>query len=209
VLKAGLRELLRHRNGEFSIVVVGDRNSREQIENNGTKERKVIGKKLGNIGITKSADEHEVLGKIRVTALQASSHDEDGLHRAKAVVVVGLLRKLFGTQNVKLAHLPRERLGVAETFGEKHDLGNQGVIRDHHRYRAEADLQIVGELRAAGVTRVHGDNNVVVLEGNLDSHEIDTALLGDAALTEHNHLLSNDGQHLNVDSTTSEASDTS
>ena len=58
----------------------------------------------------------------------------------QAVIVVGLLAELLGAQDVQLAHLSRQRLGVREALGEQHDLRDQRVVRHHHGHRAEADL---------------------------------------------------------------------
>ena len=46
---------------------------------------------------------------------------------------------------------------VAEAEGDEHDLADQAVVGHHHRHRAEQRLQVVRQLRAPGVPRVHGD----------------------------------------------------
>ena len=68
---------------------------------------------------------------------------------------MALLRQLFAEELVHLDHLAREVAAVIETFGEEHDLGNEGVVRDHHRHGTEEHFQVVGQLGPAGVTWVH------------------------------------------------------
>ena len=69
----------------------------------------------------------------------------------------------------------------------------------HHRYWAEAHSKVVGELRAAGVARVHGDNRVMVLEHYLYTHEVDVRFAHHPALCKHLHLLGHNRQHFDVD----------
>lgn len=62
------------------------------------------------------------------------------LPHPETIVVVWLLAELLGTQDVKLAHLTRQCLGVGEPFGEEHDLGNESIVRDHHCHWAKTHL---------------------------------------------------------------------
>ena len=57
-------------------------------------------------------------------------------------------------------HLLGQVLGVREAVGVEHDLADEGVVRHHHRHGPEEGGQIVRQLGAARVARVHRDEDV-------------------------------------------------
>ena len=50
-------------------------------------------------------------------------------------------------------------LGVVEAFAEEDDLSNQGRVGHNHGDGSEHRLEVVGQLRATRVTRVHRDED--------------------------------------------------
>ena len=62
-------------------------------------------------------------------ALELAGHNENGLHRAHAEVVVVLLRELLAGQRVQVRHFPRELARGAETLRVEDDLGDERVVR--------------------------------------------------------------------------------
>ena len=52
-----------------------------------------------------------------------------------------LTRQLLGAQLVHGHNLAGQRLGVQVAVGVQNDLGNHGVVRHHHRDRAEQRLR--------------------------------------------------------------------
>ena len=138
LLQPAARELLLHRDLELTVVVGRDLNAREEVLHDRREERQVVGEELGHVRIAQRADEHEVLVEVGVGALEPARHHEHRLDRAQPVVVVRLLRELLRAEDVQLAHLARERLGVAEALGEEHDLSDERVVGHHHRDGSEA-----------------------------------------------------------------------
>lgn len=74
-----------------------------------------------------------------------------------------LLTELLGAQDVELAHLPGQSLGVGEALGKEHDLGNQSIVRYHHRHGTEAHLYRV--FSACG--RANGFDELILHGGEL------------------------------------------
>lgn len=44
--------------------------------------------------------------------------------------------------------------------GVEHDLSNHGIVWDHHGHSTEQSLEVVWQLRAAGIAGIHGDEDI-------------------------------------------------
>ena len=108
--------------------------------------------------------------------------------------------ELLGAQLERGDHLLRQRPRVLEPEGHHRNLSDEGVVRDHHRARAEERLEVIGELGPPGVAGVHGDEHATpVVEVELGVLEDEPLLLLlDGDLNREN-LLRDDGEHLEVD----------
>ena len=131
---------------------------------------------------------------------EVARRGEHRLDRAHAVVVVVLRRELLRAERVRLHDLARERPRVGEAVRHERDLADHRVVGHHHRARPEERLQVVGELGAAGVPRVHRDvhraRRVELEVGALEDESVDAG--GDRALDRQN-LVRDHRQHLEVD----------
>ena len=103
-----------------------------------------------------------------------------------------LRRELLRAQLVGLHDLARARARFEIAAREEHHLADHRVVGDHHRDRAEEHLEVVGQLNAAGVARVHRDERVARhLEGQLGALKIE--------LLDSRRLSADDGQDLLCD----------
>ena len=199
-LQIVLFQRLDDRLGQVTLLHLRDDDAREQIGDDVLEELRVLRQKLGKVRVPHGANEHHLLVQVRGPALEGPRHDEHGLERTHAEIVVVLLRELLGGELVQLDHLSGEVLGRLETLREEHHLRHQRVIRDHHRHRAEQRLEVIRQLRATGVARVHGD------EHGEGVHQLHVPPLkvefGHAALhrvLNCQQLLRDDREHLDVD----------
>eukprot|EP00968_Pinguiococcus_pyrenoidosus_P021235 scaffold2724_cov260-Pinguiococcus_pyrenoidosus.AAC.22 len=199
LLKPSLVDLFVERHGKLTIVVGGNDGAREEVADDRCEERQVVGEELWNVAVPQRPDQREIFPDVGIGALEGPGHDQDGLDCAETIVIVGLLRQLLGAQDVQLAHLARERLCVSEALGKEHDLRNERVVGDHHCDGPKADLEVVGKFRPTGVSGIHGDDRVMILEDDLHAHEVDVRLLHQTTLPQHGELLRDDGEHLDVD----------
>ena len=144
--------------------------------------------------VAQRAQQDELLCRVRLGALEVARLREHGLDGAKAEVVVILRRELFRAQAVRLHELPSHvsRFEVAERV--ENNLRDHRVIGHHHRDVSEQRLEVIRQLGAAGVPRVHRDEDV--RGGNdsqFDAFELERLhFRGDRAL-DAQHLLRHDG----------------
>lgn len=68
-----------------------------------------------------------------------------------------LLRQLFTTEYQQLGHFVGFVPRVTEPIGLYHDFSDVPLIRHHHCYRSETDLQVVRQLIPTRLAWVHGD----------------------------------------------------
>lgn len=62
----------------------------------------------------------------------------------------------------------RSYLGITVAIGVQADLSDEGVVGHHHCARPEESLEVVRELAAASITRVHRDKDCACgVQGNL------------------------------------------
>ena len=81
--------------GELRIVSFFDDSGGEQILDNSTEERQIVLQEFGHVSILHGSDEHSILGVIRVSSLESTSHDQHGLDSSHTEIVMILLRELF------------------------------------------------------------------------------------------------------------------
>ena len=89
---------------------------------------------------------------------------------------------------------------IIEPIGIERDLADHCIIGHHHGNRTEQHLQIVRQLRAPGVARIHRDENVTrrielqvrIFKGKLDNLLRDGMLNGE-------YLLRHDRKHFQLD----------
>mmetsp|Transcript_24962 Transcript_24962/g.78156 ORF Transcript_24962/g.78156 Transcript_24962/m.78156 type:complete len:249 (-) Transcript_24962:401-1147(-) len=89
-------------------------------------------------------------------ALELPGADENALESAQSEVVVALLGELLRAELEEVNHLLADGLGVLQALSEEHDLRDELAVRAHHGHGAEEKLQVVREVGAAGVIRIHG-----------------------------------------------------
>ena len=160
----------------------------------------VVKDKLGQVHVAERAHQHDTLVEVRGAALQCTRHDEHGLERTKAEVVVELLGELLFGELVEHRHLLGQHPGGVETLGEEHDFANLLQVGDDHRDGTEERLEVIGELGATRVAGVHGDEvtrrghqlHLLALEQKLGELVLQSLLDGF-------HLRRNHGEHLQGD----------
>eukprot|EP00965_Chrysotila_dentata_P166754 5506558-Pleurochrysis_carterae.AAC.3 len=117
-----------------------------------------------------------------------------------APVVVVLLGEELSRHVVELDELVREHLGLLEALAGEVDLGDVLKVGHDHGARTEERLEVLGQLGAAGVARVHRDPRAD------RRHQVDELLLEDELLlvgadrVQNGRVLAgDDGEHLNAD----------
>eukprot|EP00976_Prorocentrum_cordatum_P087389 1186881-Prorocentrum_minimum.AAC.1 len=128
-LKVLLRAVLGDVPGEVRVVRLREHHSGEEVAHDAVKER--------DVHVDDGPQHQHVLVLVGVGALQVAGSAQHGNHGAHAVVVVVLRGELLRAQLVGGHDLLRAlaRLEVAE--GVEDDLADHGVVRHHHRHRAE------------------------------------------------------------------------
>ncbi|KAH6607744.1 hypothetical protein Trco_004057 [Trichoderma cornu-damae] len=145
--------------------------------------------RLDQLGRDRLADAlHEDLGLdnllgaevavAQASALEATGADQDALERAEAEVVVGLLRQVPRALVEEGHRLLGEPLGLAETLRVEHDFGDELLVGLGHGDAPEELLQVVGQVGAAGVAGVHGDEDArVLVDAELPADQLDLRLV--------------------------------
>ncbi len=111
------------------------------------------------------AGTHFFIRQLRVRSLLPTGVTQHGYECAKSEVVVVLFGELLHRQRIQREHFLRQELGVVETLSKQNDLGDQVRIWDHHRDGPEHGLQVVRQLRTAGITwNVVNDGEVLISE---------------------------------------------
>ena len=194
---AGLIE----RRHQVLVVRLGLGRTGEQIADDALEQRKIVGQKFGHVDVHQPAEEQNLLVVLGEIALEVTRRGDDGLHGAHAVVVVVLRGELFGAELKRRDHLPRQRPSVFEAKGHQRNLADERVIGNHHRAGAEQSLEVIGELGAPGVARVHRDKNAAPrVEVELGVFEYEPLLLLLDGNLNRQNLLRDDREHLEVDS---------
>eukprot|EP00968_Pinguiococcus_pyrenoidosus_P001317 scaffold58_cov256-Pinguiococcus_pyrenoidosus.AAC.12 len=167
----------------------------EEVVDEAQEERHVLEDVLGHVGVAQRPHEHHVSG-----------HDQHGLQGAQAEVVVVLLAELALGQLVEHRHLLGQRLGALEALREQHDLADLLQVRHDHGHGAEERLEVIGQLGAAGVARVHRDEEATggeaghALDADLGAHaDIHGVPALDEAVLDASQLCRHHAEHLDVD----------
>ena len=91
--------------------------------------------------------------------LHIASHDKHILERVQAEIVVTLRGQLLATQGKEGHDLVGKHFGIPKTLRVEHHLSNEHFIWLRHGQTAEKLLQIVRQIRASRIARIHGDED--------------------------------------------------
>ena len=76
----------------------------------------ILFKKLRQVTVPQSSDQHNIFIKIGISSLERTSHDQHRLDSSHTKVIMILLRQLLAAQSVHLHHLTGEVLRGFKTF---------------------------------------------------------------------------------------------
>ena len=89
-----------------------------------------------------------------------------------------LLGQQLLAQRVQRDELARQQARLREALGDQHDLGDELKVGHDHGAAPEQRLQVLWQLGAARVTRVHGDEDANGwIQADLFAHENEPLLL--------------------------------
>ena len=180
------------------VLALGRRRQRgEEVRQHAQEEGHVLRDELGEVHVAQRAVQERLLVGAEVLALGRAGGAQDGEDVAQAEVVVLLLGELLLRELVADEELARERVELRVAHGAQLDLHDDLAVGHHHGHAAELRLEVLGQLLAARVARVHrdevADRRVAVdglavgelehLGAHLDGHEHGA------------HLLRDDGKH--------------
>ena len=199
-LQVRLVARLRQRRAHVIIIRLGQLHPREEIREDVVEQRHVRRQELGEVHVLER-DEHEhgfvLVRELELDRPRRSQHRDDGAH---AVIIVALRRKLLRAQFVRRHELDGERSRLKVPARVQENLGDEGVVWNHHRHGSEERLEVIRQLGATGVARVHGDEHVArASKGKARSLEIEHRRLGRLGSGDCENLLRDDGEHLEVD----------
>mmetsp|Transcript_66797 Transcript_66797/g.204493 ORF Transcript_66797/g.204493 Transcript_66797/m.204493 type:complete len:265 (-) Transcript_66797:110-904(-) len=178
-----------------------EHNAREQVRRDAPEQGDIEGEELRQVHIADRPEHQDIFALGRVLALEVACGDQDRKHSAHAIIVMLLGRQLLAAQLVCRDNLLRQRTGNAVTVRVELDLGDHRIIGNHHRHGPVQRLEIVGQLGAARVTRVHGDERITrPLDWQCGSSlELEHRQPGLDGVLDLQHLLRNDAQDLRID----------
>jgi hypothetical protein len=132
--------------------------TREDILNEGCKERLILGYELGKVHITEgTSHNHLFVGASGFSSLGVTSGTEHRQNVSKTEVIVALFGQLLLAQLVEdVELLGKCGIGAVADRGEL-DHHNDVSAGHHHSDTAEKDLQVLGKLLTTSVTGVHGN----------------------------------------------------
>jgi hypothetical protein len=151
-------------------------------ENKPCKQRYIICNQLGHDSLGYALYKNHLLGDdvrepskvraiatgtcfLKALALEDTSTCEDSLQRTQTKIVVRLGGKLLIAEVEKRNNLGRERLGRAESLGEKHDLGNELTIGSSHGHTKKPS-EVNNFAIYVKKLSTHGLNNLVKFGGS-------------------------------------------
>ena len=170
----------------------------EEVREHGEEERHVLRDELGEVHVAQRAVHEDLLVLGQVLALGAAAGAQHGEDVAQAEVVVLLLRELLLAELVADEELARQQRVVRVADGAELHLLDELAVGHHHGHAAEERLEVLGQLLAAGVARVHGDEGAAhrveqhVLRVARELEVLDVGLLG---VRDGQHLLRHDREH--------------
>ena len=199
-LEVSLCALLHHAGAHVIVVRLGQDHAGEEVAEDVVKQRDVRREELGQVHVLQG-DEHQhrlvLVGELELYGTRRAKHGDD---RAHAVVVVRLRRELLGAELVGGDELARHVAGLEVTERVEDDLADHGVVRDHHRDGSEERLEVIGELGATRVARVHGDEHVArATQRQAGALEVKDLQLRSLGASDCQNLLRDDREHLEVD----------
>mmetsp|Transcript_3423 Transcript_3423/g.5890 ORF Transcript_3423/g.5890 Transcript_3423/m.5890 type:complete len:294 (-) Transcript_3423:4502-5383(-) len=195
ILEGGQQVIHQH-----PVVRVRQHHPREQVRNDTLEEDDVLLQELRQVAVPQGSQQQQVLVPVAVLTLHQPGRANHGIDSAHPVVVVVLARQLLRGETERGHHLLRQATRLHVPKGEQPNLPNQGVVGYHACHRAEKHFQVVRQLRTAGVARVHGnEDGVGRINQDVTALKLNSVIFGDGCLLDIVHLLSHNGQHLDVD----------
>ena len=199
-LHVGLRAVVLDPLAEDVVVGLGQLDAGEQVGQDALEQRDVRGEELRQVYVLQRAEHEDVLllvGELLLHGPGGPQHGDDGPH---PVVVVALAGELLGAEAVGRDQLPGQVAGLQVPAAVQEDLGDERVVRDHHRHGAEEGLQVVGELGPPCVPGVHRDEHGArVPEAELCPLELEHRHLRGLGPLDGQDLLRDHAEHLEVD----------
>jgi hypothetical protein len=77
-----------------------------------------------------------------------------------------LRRQLLVGQTQRFSDFNSQRTGVLESERQELNFSNHSVTGHHHGHRSEESFEVIRELRASSVSRVHGDVDIALVLEN-------------------------------------------
>lgn len=109
--------------------------------------------------------------------------------------------QLLVGQTQRFRDFNSQRTGVLESERQEFNFSNHSITGHHHSHRSEESFEVIRELRASSVSRVHGDVDIaLVLENKLSSEEVKGSLFPGNSVLNARNLRSNDREHFGVNS---------
>ena len=131
----------------------------EEVADEPAEERHVGEDELGHVHVAQRAHQDGLSSNSGDSRFRPPAMTQHALERAQPEVVVVLLRELLLGELVEHRHLLGEQLAPCEALGHEHVLADHARVGRHHGHRPEERLEVVGQLGAAGVARVHRDED--------------------------------------------------
>ena len=159
---------------------------------------------LGHVRVAQCTHHDLKLGALRVGTLGATRDAQDALDRAQAPVVVVLFREQLHVELEEANELDREHLGRLEALGRELDLDDGRKVGRAHGNAAEERLEVLGQLGAPRVARVHRnegthralEGNLLLLEDDLVCDGLDTVEQSAVLAGDHREHLDRDAVEL-------------
>ena len=92
---------------------------------------------------------------------------QDRLESSQSKIIVALSRKLFLTKFEERDDLFRQLFSWPEALREEHHFANESLVGFGHGQASEQLLQVVRQIRTAGIARIHCDKDCHI---SIDSH---------------------------------------
>jgi hypothetical protein len=176
--------------------------AREQVRQQRQEERHILRHELGEVHVAERAVHQLALGGLEVGALDLAGGAQHGEDVAQAEVVVALVGQLLLGRGVQHEELLREPLVLVVPHRAQLDRHDHQPVRHHHRDRAEEALEVLRQLLAAGVARVHGDEEAAhgqQRDGAAVARELELRRAGLLGVLDREDLLRHHGEHRQLD----------
>mmetsp|Transcript_13243 Transcript_13243/g.37392 ORF Transcript_13243/g.37392 Transcript_13243/m.37392 type:complete len:381 (+) Transcript_13243:7435-8577(+) len=149
----------------------------EKVADDPLEESNVVAEELAEVDVH-NGPKHQLILVVRgVLALEVACRPQHRHHGPHSVVIVVLAAQLLAAQAVRLHQLLPQQPSLEVAKRVQNDLRDKGVVGNHHCHITEQCLEVVRELRAASISRVHGDEDIDC-DFELQLHTLKNELLG-------------------------------